>query len=260
MYLVAVKSFYRSVGAGQIVIVDDGTLSPDDRQILARHLGSPEFIDLREINTGPYPRGGTWERILKILDMLESNYVIQLDCDTVTRGPIPEVLECIHSNKCFALGTLSRFGTRFVSLAEASEFASDFQHPHVQNAAEKNLARISFPEQRRYVRGSSGFAGFAKGIRLHSLALEFSNRMFELIGQKWTEWGSEQVMSNYLVANSPAAAVLPYPKYSCFDPDVPLDEATFLHFIGSYRYMQGVYSRESRAVIGSNFKVSRVRS
>ncbi len=249
MYLVSIKSFYRRIGTGRIIIVDDGTLTSSDRRTLSGHLGSPEIINIRDIDTGPFPKGGTWERLAKILDLLDTCYVIQIDSDTVTRNEVPEVLECVRSNRSFALGTVSRFGTKCVSLSEASEFARDFEDTHVQNAAEKNLAKLPLPGHRRYVRGSSGFAGFARGIRPKSLAQEFSEGMFALIGQKWSEWGSEQVMSNYLIANSPDPAVLPQPKYTCFAPGRPVIEASFLHFIGTSRYIGGIYARESSAAI-----------
>ena len=48
------------------------------------------------------------------------------------------------------------------------------------------------------------------------------------LGSRWTEWGTEQVTSNYVVANSPEAMVLPYPKYACFDLNMDPAESVFL--------------------------------
>ena len=42
--------------------------------------------------------------------------------------------------------------------------------------------------------------------------------------------------SNYFVANSPAAAVLPYPKYASYGPTVDLRQAAFVHYIGLNRF------------------------
>ena len=216
MYLVAVKSFYKRVGEGKIIIINDGSLTPADCDVLSNHLGSPTFIHIADVDTGGFPKGGCWERILTILDLLNEFYVIQLDSDTLTRNDVPEVLECVHFNRSFTLGTGQ--GKKLVWLPEASKQARAFHGTHVQDEAERNFFRFPDAEHKRYVRGSAGFAGFAKGAQSRSAAAAFSQKMTEFIGKKWTDWGSEQVTSNYLVANAPEAVVLPHPKYACFDP------------------------------------------
>jgi hypothetical protein len=251
IYLVAIKSFYRRLGQGEVVIIDDGTLTQSDRTILERHLGRPDIIRVNEVQTGRCPKGGTWERLLTILDMSKQFFVIQLDSDTVTLGEVPEVLECVRLNRSFTLGTSS--GREFVNLVQASGMVRDEQGSHMQIAAEKNLFRIKNPEGRRYVRGSSGFAGFARGLGSRDEAAEFSDQMTSFIGHKWNEWGSEQVTSNYVVANSPGAIVLPHPKYTCFWNQTDPGDSTFVHFIGTHRFDRGVYARESKAFIRSEF-------
>ena len=251
MYLVAVKSFYHRVGEGEIVIMDDGTLTDSDRELLSGHLGQPHFLHVNQADTGSFPRGGCWERLVSIVAMLEDYYVVQLDSDTLTRSALPEVLDCIQTNKSFTLGTQN--GRQFVTLDQASNVARNFQGEHVQTAAEKNLFWLPNAARRKYVRGSAGFAGFARGSDIRTMARDFSQSMSQLLGKKWMEWGSEQVTSNYLVANSPAAIVLPYPKYSCFDLNLTWQAASFLHFIGTHRFARGVYARASRAAIERNF-------
>ena len=73
--------------------------------------------------------------------------------------------------------------------------------------------------------------------------------MVALIGDKWQEWGSEQVSSNYLIANSPNSFVLPYPKYAFYWKDADLIDSAFLHFAGTYRFDNGLYKKLSRQVI-----------
>jgi hypothetical protein len=75
---------------------------------------------------------------------------------------------------------------------------------------------------RRYVRGGAVFAGFAR-------------RLF----RRWREWGSEQVASNYLIANSPEECVLPCPKYASLWPGVLYEQASFLHGLGTNRFKGG---------------------
>lgn len=249
MYLVAVKSFYRRVGEGEIIIINDGSLTAADCEVLSDHLGTPKLIHITDVNTNGFPIGGCWERILTILDLLNEFYVIQLDSDTLTRNYVAEVLECIRFNRSFTLGT--KQGKELVWLPEASRRARAFKGTHVQDEAERNIFRLSDAEHKRYVRGSAGFAGFAKGAQSRDTAAAFSEKMIEFIGEKWTNWGSEQVTSNYLIANAPEAVVLPHPKYTCFDPERGPGEAAFLHFIGSNRYDKRIYTSESRLVIRS---------
>ena len=75
--------------------------------------------------------------------------------------------------------------------------------------------------------------------------------MTTLLDVRWSEWGSEQVTSNYIVANSPSAIVLPYPAYGAFRTDSGVEGVEFLHFIGKARYAAGVYGRLSQSIIKS---------
>src|ERR1051326_4004106 len=152
MYLLAIKSFYSRVGKGNIVIVDDGSLTLWDKDILKAHLGQPMIIALDSIALGRFPRHNCWERLSYALDLSAEEYVLQLDSDTLTTGPINEVIECIEENRAFVLGTLT--GQRLVSVHEASAFAGTRDQHHVQIAAEKLLSKLDEAEGLRYVRGS----------------------------------------------------------------------------------------------------------
>jgi hypothetical protein len=248
LYLVAIKSFYRQIGHGQIVIVDDGSLTDSDRSLFAEHLNSPQFFEISQVQTGSCPRGGCWERLLTVLDVSNEYYVIQLDADTLTRANISEVLRCIEQNQSFTLGTDS--GTEFVTAAESARHALSIERAaHVQVEAEKNLARIPDSARRQYVRGSAGFTGFGRRAVSRSDVEQFSNQMREYLGQRWAEWGTEQVTSNYLIANAPNSIVLPFPKYRCYRSGVDPHQSAFLHFVGINRYDQGIYRRESQLAI-----------
>src|SRR5258706_5879585 len=52
MYLIAIKSLYRRLGRGKILIVDDGSLTADDLRLLAEHLGAPRVVALNTLDTG----------------------------------------------------------------------------------------------------------------------------------------------------------------------------------------------------------------
>ena len=86
-YLVAAKSFMRALGRGRVVLLDDGSLTPADKSVLAAHLGDPEIHSIHDVDTGDTPRGGCWERLMTLIDLSAHDYVIQLDSDTVPLGP-----------------------------------------------------------------------------------------------------------------------------------------------------------------------------
>ena len=71
--------------------------------------------------------------------------------------------------------------------------------------------------------------------------------MESLIGPRWTSWGTEQFASNFFVANSPKAIVLPHPKYC--HPLRELPGTVFLHFIGFVRFQTGRYADVAKSVI-----------
>jgi hypothetical protein len=54
-YLVAVKSLHFHLGRGRIMLLNDGTLTAEDRAILARHCDNPVILEKPDINTSPCP-------------------------------------------------------------------------------------------------------------------------------------------------------------------------------------------------------------
>jgi hypothetical protein len=244
-YLVAVKSLYRRLGEGEVVVVDDGTLDEADKAHILWHLPLSSIVPLAAIDTGRCPRGGTWERLLAIVDRSAEAYVIQVDSDTVTAGAIPEVVAAYRANRSFTLGT--DIGQAAVPVAEIKTFP----HDSICCLAERMLSKLPEAGRLRYVHGSSGFAGFARGAFSRGAVEAFSDAMRGLLGDRWDEWGSEQVASNFLVANAPDAVVLPYRRYACFEPWLDRNPRAFLHFYGTYRYKGGIYAAAARQAISA---------
>lgn len=105
---------------------------------------------------------------------------------------------------------------------------------------------------RRYIRGSSGFAGFANGGYSREEISAFHTNMEALVGRaRWREWGSEQCGSNFAIANSPDPLILPYPQYSSFTRRVLRHEVKLFHFIGRFRFVEGYYLRRASEVIAA---------
>ena len=243
LLLLAVKSFARQVRPRTVCVLNDGSLSANDLAMLQEHIPGVNLLELAEFRSAICPRGGTWERLLAIASLVRDHYVIQLDSDTLTIGSIEEVRHCVEGQSAFALGTWNN--QKIETMRERCETASKLAHQtdsHVQVVAEANLDKLDDFESLRYVRGCSGFAGFARQSFTREFVEAISGQMQAAIGAKWSEWGSEQVMSNIVIANIPNAIVLPHPKYAdCHKMQPGVTE--FIHFIGSCRFDDGNYAR-----------------
>ena len=251
MYLVALKSFGQYVRPNKVVVLDDTSLTQVDKEILEDHVHPIEVIPITAVNNEKCPKGGCWERLLFISDCVPTSYVVQVDSDTVTVKAPTVIGDHINDNVSFTLGEWR--GQNIVCARETADLVSqrvEAGNAHVQIISESNLHRLVYDHEVRYVRGSAGFAGFAKGSFSRSAVERFSQGMANLIGEKkWSEWGSEQVTSNFIVANSQKAQVLPFPEYCFHSPTTDVESATFVHFIGSYRFHGGRYARLARQVI-----------
>jgi len=251
MFMLAAKSFTRFVSPHRFVIVDDG-LTEADRSVLSRHLAKVSYVSTDELRTRGYsvPDGGCWERLMGIAEINESNYVIQLDADTLTIRPPIEVIAAIEQERSFTLGTPS--GAEITPAEHIAEKAATFKSQHVQARAEAVMNKTTVIPQPRYVRGCAGFAGFRPGSLSPSMIQTFSKEMATLLGEaKWSEWGSEQVTSNFFVANTPESLVLPVDVYPFWSPDrsATSEELKLIHFFGSFRFHGGAYAQLGKQVI-----------
>ena len=246
-YLVAIKSFAHFLNPQRIVVVCDPSIDNDDRAVLRRHLPHAELREAHEFVHPDIPRGGTWERLFAIAGLVEDYYVVQLDADTLTVKPIPEVLEAIRAQSGFVLGEMS--DTPIRSLAAAREYALPWLEPdvHVQAIAETEMINVGLPEDACYIRGCSGFTGFPRSVGMRTTMTDFSRRMTDKLGEDWKRWGTEQVTSNYLVSNAAGTRPLPFPKYGT--PDCENSDTAFFHFIGSMRFINNKYENASRHAI-----------
>lgn len=254
-YLLAIKSLYHRFKQGRVVVINDGSLSAGDLENLRFHIPGLEVVGIATIDTKTCPQGGTWERLIKIIELSDKEYVLQVDADTLVSGAIPEVIDCWRANRSFLLGT--DVGQEVAPALAAAQAAQGWIETAKSNGgrisvgmlAEAALDRLPEIAEHRYVHASSGFAGFARGaFGIRDLEI-FSGLMRNRLGSRWDEWGTEQVGSNYILANAPGAVVLPFGRYACFEPHLPPGERAFLHFIGTYRFDKDVYKRQVQAFL-----------
>ncbi|BBC74427.1 conserved hypothetical protein [Altererythrobacter sp. B11] len=252
-YLVALKSLWHELRRGRVALLDDGTLTAQDRAILAHHCGDPELLRLADVRVEGFPTGGCWERLLTILDRRGGEYWLQLDSDTVTLGPVPEVAQAIAMNRSF---TLLGDGDAEHGVEPLGDFARRVypqgpQGGHIQTVMESRLGLMAPGRDWRYVRGCAGFAGFAAGGPGRGLAAAFIRLLSPTLekGGQLADWGSEQVASNFIIANEPAPVLLPYDRYLNYWGQPMADDAAFVHFIGTHRHTGGTYAETSRRAI-----------
>lgn len=247
-YLVALKSFTTFANPARVVVVCDPSIDARDREVLRQHVPHIELHEADEFVHPEIPRGGTWERLLAICSYARENYVVQLDADTVTVGAPKAVLDAIENQTGFVLGEESRQSLLTLAQTTANAKADIFGQRHIQGFSEACMAEVGLPQEAMYVRGCSGFTGFPPSAGMLERLVQFSRAMSRTIGMpRWSSWGTEQVTSNYLVANAVGTQVLPYPAYGT--PDAMKEDTVFIHFIGSMRFTNNKYEETSRTVI-----------
>jgi hypothetical protein len=246
-YLVAVKSFTHFLNPQRIVVVCDPSITQQDRAILIAHVPHLELRDADEFTHPDIPRGGVWERLFAISIYVRDSYVVQLDADTLTVQPLPEVLEAILKGHGFVLGEMP--DTPIRGLPAVRENALPWMKPgaHIQGIVETEMVNVGLPADACYIRGCAGFTGFPPSTGMQDTMIDFSHRMGAKLGADWKRWGTEQVTSNYLVSNAIGTKPLPFPKYGT--PDCATKETAFYHFIGSMRFINSKYQARSRQAI-----------
>ncbi len=248
-YLVALKSFAAFSCPQRVVVVCGPSIDEADRAIMQSHVPHIELRAADEFTHPDIPRGGTWERLLAICDYARDSYVVQLDADTVTVGQPHEVLQAISRGVGFVLGEVPKQTLITLDTTSRNAQADPHGQKHIQGYSEACMSQVGLPADALYVRGCSGFTGFPPSVNMREDLVHFSNCMSRKAGkERWAAWGTEQVTSNYLVANAPGTQVLPYPKYGT--PDTMNSDTVFIHFIGSLRFNSDRYEKTSRKVIG----------
>ena len=260
MYLLAAKSFCGQLGRNpNVVILDDGTLTKPDYAMLRLQIPEVRIVHISEVAGDHCPKGSCWERLLLISDIVKDSYVVQLDSDTLTMNSITEVANCIDANQSFTLMG-DRSHPEIEPMLSACRRSKENLSPMVQAVCERSFDTLPESSSLKYVRGNAGFTGFAKSSIDRERISWFSDLMRLIAKEKWDNWGSEQVTSNLLIANSAASRLLPFPKYLSYwaHPDVPYETASFIHFIGPHRFSNGFYVNCARKVITTLTKASGV--
>jgi hypothetical protein len=246
-WLVAVKSFTKYVPAKRIVMVADPSISVADMQIAKAHIKGVEIFHAADVHIAGVPRGGCWERLCAIARLNEGEYVIQVDADTVAVAPLVDVQRCVATNQSFVM--VDSATIKVMDVKDATAYAKTYfpGERHVQIASELSLESLGLEGFDSYVRGCAGFCGFAIGTNTLEKIKAISVAMESRLGERWSEWGTEQFASNLIVANSKNCLPLPNPIYA--NPDQVANSTVFIHFIGFLRFTSPLYRNTVKKVL-----------
>ena len=250
-FLVAVKSLHHQLDRGRVVLLDDGTLTGEDRALLAHHCGDPEILGLGDADMAGFPRGRDWEGLLTILDRRKGEYWIRLDSHTVTLGPVPDIAQALASNASFTLAGAAEAASQPRLLGDFARrhYPDGPQSGSIAVQMESRLGLLSKPD-RRYARSGTGIAGFAAGGPGRRFARAFLVQMSAMLGEEALSLpGAEQVTASFQIASEPRSVMLPSDHYCNHAPQSRQPGARFIHFAGPDHYEDGAYTSTSRRVI-----------
>ena len=249
MYLISLASFCKHIKPNEVIVVSD-RLSDESRKVLRDCVENITIVPAVDYREPGLPTGGCWERLTYITRAVKDSYIVQLDADLLTLKRPGEVIDAIEKNVSFSITT--KLGFEKMSFTNASYLIWERTSKHVQNEAEKAMKNCRDADSRLYIRACAGFTGYAKGSFTIEDVKDFSQEIEQNIGkEKWAEWGSEQVTSNYIFANSKGSEILPYEHYPFYEPGISDAKVKLFHFIGTHRFKKGFYLQRAKAFIAS---------
>jgi hypothetical protein len=260
MYLIAIKTFLYNFTMGSVYVLNDGSLTDADLELIKRHVPNITIKHINEIDTTGFPTGNTWERLLYYIELSKDAYVIQIDTDTLTFKPMMDIHAAINDNRGFIIGNGPAWEmpvhVEYMSNIIKS-WSPEPRNDHIQLASEHIFPDLPFFEgYKDYFRGCSGFTGLPKGQITKQMLKDFSQQVIYEIGEKkWYEWGSEQVACSVMISRTHNPLILPWQMYQNYGfPSIHTKSvitASLVHFIGTYRFNNSCYYKHAMQFIKS---------
>ena len=192
--MVALKSLWRPLQRGRVALLDDGSLTAEDRAVLAHHFADPELVRADTVNMGSFPAGQGWESLLTMLERRGGEYWLRVAPDSVTLGDVPEIAGTIGANR--SLTDLSAEAESEHPLPFAEAFRSD-------------LPRM---DRWRYLDAGGGLTGLAAGQGGRAIA-EAALALLPAPGPNLTAGKNARRAAGFIVANEIAPVCLPRTLY-----------------------------------------------
>ena len=251
MYLLAIKSFMRNFGYGTIEVIDDGSLSAYSYSVLRHHIPNVQFFKASDVNTYDCPSYVSWRRLFRAQHHAKSRYVIQLDSDTLSVGPLVDVNNHVKNNTGFVTG--SNRWPEGIDVQFLNRIVKQWGSKHVQARAEEGFQNIEFfNDGTKYLRACAGFAGYPKNFASVDEIRSLSAQIESYVGEEWKKWGSEQTTTLCLISKCKGSQVLPWPYYQNYKMPTSAEnvgDMSLIHFIGSNRFDNGTYTTVAKNII-----------
>jgi hypothetical protein len=267
-YLIAIKSFLRYHADVAVYVHDDGTLQPDDKALIRRHVPGAVVVDRAAADRRFAEAVGdeflsrvrsSYTSYLKLFDpTLVSTHqrIIIVDTDVLFLHPPSAVIEWARNG---GPAWYHRSGpwashTPAIDRPEGGAPANDPAKPkHIQYMVVESIPQINLALQRNFafVQGfNSGFIGYDRGTIQFDELKYLLTHLYGLFGDRIFRWGSEQTMHGLMLCGNGAIA-LPMDKYMVFTDlsRAAAPAANFVHFIGEFRFNGLVYPRLAAKVV-----------
>ncbi len=192
--MVALKSLWRPLQRGRVALLDNGSLTAEDRAVLAHHFADPEILRADAVQLGTFPAGQGWESLLTMLERRGGEYWLRVAHDCVTLGDVPEVGGAIGANRSLADIAAEAYAEQPLPFAEA--FHSDL--PNI--------------DRWRYLDAGGGLTGLAAGQGGRAIA-EAALALLPKPGPDLTVSKVARRATGFIVANETAPVCLPRALY-----------------------------------------------
>lgn len=267
-YLTAIKSLLRYDADFAVYVHDDGSLRDADKALIRRHLPGVTVVD-RAWADDTFARRVGDDFLVKVRKSYTS-YLKLFDPTLVTRNERIVIVDTdvLFLNRPQAILSWAKGGGapwfhrsgpwhRTPPVAETAAAAATtpgaVPQKHIQHLVVEAIPEINRALDRKFsfVHGfNSGLLGYDRGAIDYGELNVLLKHLYGRFGEHIFRWGSEQTMHGLVLCGQGAVA-LPMDQFMVFT-EISSDQApqaTFVHFIGEFRYRSLLYPRLATKVI-----------
>lgn len=267
-YLTAVKSFLRYYADVAVYVHDDGSLREPDRDLLRAHLPGVRVIDRAWADQQFNERVGdeflakvrkSYTSYLKLFDPTlfgTNRRIVIVDTDVLFLNRPTMVIDWAQTGGAAWYHRSGPWMKRKPSLGATDRVAQPAvarQPTHIQGMVVKDIPAINeaLGKNLAFEHGfNSGFIGYERGTVDFGELKELLAHLYGMFGDHIFRWGAEQTMHGLVLCGKGAQA-LPVDEYMVYTDlcSDKVDRATFVHFIGEFRYHRFKYPLLAKRVI-----------
>ncbi len=267
-YLTAIKSFLRYYADIAVYVHDDGSLREKDKDLIRTHVPGVQVIDRVWADQEFTERVGdeflgkvrnSYTSYLKLFDptlVSTRRRIIIVDTDVLFLARPSAIIEWATQGGLPWYHKSEPWKRKSPVEDKASgKLQSNPAAPplHIQQLVVGSIPEINqrLDKQFSFVPGfNSGLIGYEHGTVRYDELKELLMHLYAMFGDRIFRWGAEQTVHGLILCGQNATA-LPsdeYMVYTNLNSD-RVNQATFVHFIGEFRYHRFKYPMLARKVI-----------